>query len=156
MNIFEKIGLLFKTTINKWFTKLVDCMHGSEGFIHAASEIVNNINNCVQSSTADIITAIIPGTLDDTVKTLAREWLPKIIADLHKAEDYAGLTPDEIMQKFVAALPGLTDDQRTFVLHNIASLLSVKISGGELKLPDVYGTIEGMYQSIVKPKLAQQ
>jgi hypothetical protein len=153
MNIFEKLGLLFKTTINKWFTKTVDFIHENAHFIHTASDIVANVNNFVQGSTADILTSLIPGTLDDTVKTLAREWLPKLIVQLHTAENYAGLTNDEILAKFVAALPGLTDEERTFVLHNLASLLSVKISGGALKLPDVYATIQGMYESIVKPKL---
>lgn len=154
MNLFEKIGLLFKNTINKWFTKLVDAVHGSAHFIHSASEIVSNLNNCVQSSTADIITKIIPGTLDDAAVALARTWLPKLITKLHTAEDYTALTSDdEIVQKFVASLPNLSDEERTFILHNLSSLLAVKISNGEVSLPQVYGTIEGMYQSMVKPKV---
>jgi hypothetical protein len=153
MNIFEKIGLLFKTTINKWFTKLVDLVHNNAHFIHAASEIVSNINSFVQGSTADIITAIIPGTLDDTVKIMAREWLPMLIKQLHTAEDYSGLTPDQVLQKFVDALPGMSDEQRTFILHNLSSLLGFKLAEGKLSLGDVYGVIEGTYQSIVKPKL---
>lgn len=153
MNFFQKIGLLFKKTINKWFTKAVDAIHDKAHFMHTASEVVENINKFVASDTADIITAVIPGNIDDTIKNLIREWLPKLIVQLHTAEDYTSLSGDAIVQKFVASLPGLTDEQRTFILHNLASLLSVKASGGELKLPDVYATIQGMYESIVKPKL---
>lgn len=50
-----------------------------EDFLPIGIEVVNRIKTFIDSPAADIITAIIPGTVDDEVKVWLRQWLPVIL-----------------------------------------------------------------------------
>jgi hypothetical protein len=59
--------------------------------IHIGVVITENIKTFVDSPTADILTAIIPGELDDDLKNLLRAKLPGILTELKLADGCGSL-----------------------------------------------------------------
>lgn len=59
--------------------------------------VTENIKNFVDSPVADVLTAIIPGDIDDEIKNWLRAKLPTILAELKLADSCSALTdPTEI------------------------------------------------------------
>lgn len=65
-----------------------------ETFIPIGIEVVNKLKIFIDSPTADIITAIIPGTVDDNVKIWLRAWLPIILGKFGGLETIIKLPVD--------------------------------------------------------------
>lgn len=63
-----------------------------ETYLPIGIEVANKIKTFIDSPTADIITAIIPGTVDDTVKLWLRQWLPVILNNFGGIETIIKLT----------------------------------------------------------------
>src|SRR3569833_1497668 len=76
--------------------------------IHIGIEVTENINTFVDSPAEDIITAIIPGDIDDEVKSWLRAKLPAILTELKLADSCGKLAdPAEITKCAVQVLQGL-------------------------------------------------
>jgi hypothetical protein len=65
----------------------------AEVYIPIGISVVNKIKTFIDSPAADIITAIIPGTLDDAVKVWLRQYLPVILKDFGDIETIIHMTP---------------------------------------------------------------
>src|ERR1700742_4296091 len=93
--------------------------------IHIGVLITENIKNFVDSPAADILTAIIPGDIDDEIKTLLRAKLPAILTELKLADSCSSLIdPTEITSCAVKVLQGLDGDIKSAFLHNLSILIA--------------------------------
>jgi len=119
--------------------------------IHIAVIITENIKSFVDSPAADILTAIIPGDLDDDLKNLLRAKLPAILTELKLADNCAGLTdPSQITSCAVTVLQGLDGDIKSAFLHNLSILIAQVAAAGKLTWSDGVYILEWYYQNEYK------
>ncbi|MES2620178.1 MAG: hypothetical protein V4615_04930 [Bacteroidota bacterium] len=111
--------------------------------VHIGVLVVDNMKKFVESPAADVITALIPGTVDDLVKERLRQFLPKIMIEMKLAEQCAGLTdPNEIVACAVKTLQQIGDDwiansaKKNFY-NSIAVLIGEVASDGKLTWDDM-------------------
>jgi hypothetical protein len=64
--------------------------------IHIGVIVTENIKSFVDSPAADILTAIIPGDLDNELITLLRAKLPEILTELKLADSCGSLTHPQL------------------------------------------------------------
>lgn len=115
--------------------------------IHIGVLIVENIKHVVDSPEADIAAAIIPGDIDDQIKTLLRNKLPIILTELKLADNCAELTnPDDIIACAVKTLQGLYGDIKSAFLHELSILLAQIAADGKLTWSDGVYLLEWYYQ----------
>lgn len=91
--------------------------------------IVENLKDFVNSPTADLITSIVPGDLDDKVQDYLKELLPKVLKQYHDIDE---------------GYPEITGK----VAHNIATDINYELT--QLPYGQVALTTEVAYQNIVK------
>jgi len=119
--------------------------------IHIAVIITENIKSFVDSPAADILTAIIPGDLDDDLKNLLRAKLPAVLTELKLADNCAGLTdPSQITSCAVTVLQGLDGDIKSAFLHNLSILIAQVAAAGKLTWSDGVYILEWYYQNEYK------
>lgn len=119
--------------------------------IHIGVEVTENIKNFVDSPAADVLTAIIPGDIDDEIKTLLRAKLPGILTELKLADSCAGLTdPSQITACAVNILQGLGGDIKSAFLHNLSVFVAQIASKGKLTWSDGVEILEWFYQNEFK------
>lgn len=100
---------------------------------------------------ADILTAIIPGTLDDKIKDKLREALPKIVIELRLVKATEGLTdPNEIMLAAVKVIKQLDGDYQSAFLHDFSILAAQVAADGKLSWSDAVYLLEWFYQNKFK------
>jgi len=115
--------------------------------IHIGVVVTENAKKFIDSPAADILTAIIPGDIDDGVKTLLRVKLPAILTELKLADSCGGLTdPQEITKCAVAVLQGFDGDIKSAFLHNLSILVAQVAADGKLSWSDGVVVLEWYYQ----------
>jgi len=115
--------------------------------IHIGVVVTENIKLFVDSPAADVLTAIIPGEVDDAVKQLLRAKLPVILTELKLADSCAGLTdPAEITACAIKVLQGLAGDVQSAFLHNLSVLIAQVAADGKLTWSDGVYLLEWYYQ----------
>ena len=115
--------------------------------IHIGVLITENIKNFVDSPAADILTAIIPGDIDDEIKTMLRAKLPAILTELKLTDSCSGLTdPAEITTCAVKVLQGLDGDVKSSFLHSISIMIAQIAADGKLTWSDGVYILEWYYQ----------
>jgi hypothetical protein len=120
--------------------------------IHIGVLVTENIKTFVDSPVVDILTAIIPGDIDDQVKILLRNKLPEILTELKLADSCGGLTdPQEITSCAVKVLQGLAGDIKSAFLHNLSILIAQTAADGKLTWSDGVMILEWYYQHEYKP-----
>lgn len=87
-------------------------------------QIVTNIKNFVDSPGCDFLTAVIPGTLDDSIQKLLKEYLPRLLDILNKVESIAVIEdPNERIKAIVNEIQLSQTDAKDILLHGIAGKL---------------------------------
>ena len=120
--------------------------------IHIGVLVTENIKNFVDSPAADILTALIPGTIDDAIKELLRAKLPVILTELKLADSCGSLTdPQEITKCAVKVLQQLDGDIKNAFLHNLSILVAQVAADGKLSWSDGVYILEWYYQNEYKP-----
>lgn len=115
--------------------------------IHIGVSVTENIKNFVESPIADILTAIIPGNVDDHIKTILRNQLPAILIKLKLAEQCADLTdPEKITDCAVKCLQSLSPNIKGAFLHNLSVLIAQVAADGKLSWEDGAYVMEWYYQ----------
>ena len=115
--------------------------------IHIGVLVTENIKNFVDSPVADILTAIIPGDIDDEIKNWLRAKLPAILTELKLADSCSALTdPAEITACAVKVLQALDGDIKSAFLHNLSILISQVAADGKLTWSDGVYVLEWYYQ----------
>jgi len=102
---------------------------------------------------ADILTAIIPGTIDDTIKAKLREELPKIAIELRLIGATINVSdPNEIMLAAVKVIQQMDGDYKSAFLHNFSILAAQVAADGKLNWSDAVYLLEWFYKN--KPVVA--
>ncbi|HEY9001645.1 MAG TPA: hypothetical protein VIM89_09860 [Mucilaginibacter sp.] len=115
--------------------------------IHIGVEVTENIKTFVDSPAADILTAIIPGNIDDEVKNWLRAKLPTILTELKLADSCGQLTdPAEITKCAVQVLQGLDGDIKSAFLHNLSILIAQVASDSKLTWSDGVYILQWYYE----------
>jgi hypothetical protein len=115
--------------------------------IHIGVVVTENINKFVASPGADILTALIPGDIDDRIKSYLRSQLPVILVQLKLADQCAELTdPEEITACAVKCLQSLDNNIKSAFLHNISIMAAQVAADGKLTWSDGVYLLEWYYQ----------
>ncbi len=119
--------------------------------VHIGVVITENIKSFVDSPMADILTALIPGDIDDDIKTWLRAKLPGILTELKLADSCSNLTdPQQITACAIKALQDLDGDIRSSFLHSLSILIAQIAAGGKLTWSDGATILEWYYQNRYK------
>lgn len=109
--------------------------------------VVENVKKVVDSPVADVATHLIDGNFDDIAKEKLREWLPKIILELHLIDTTIHLENiNEQLAVVLAKLKLSSDAAKNVFYHGLASLILEKISDGKLSWSDAVIISEYYYQ----------
>jgi hypothetical protein len=144
MSIFKKIW----SAIKKIFDKLPQEFKTA---IHIGVAVVDNMKSFVDSPIADVLTAIIPGDLDDRIKEELRKYLPKIVIEMKLAEQCSELTdPNEIVACAIKTLQQIggdwiSDDAKKNFYDSLAVLIAQVASDGKLTWDDAKAVIKWYY-----------
>src|SRR6201985_2554549 len=105
--------------------------------IHIGVVVTEGLKTFVDSPAADILTAIIPGDIDDDLKDLLRAKLPQILTELKLADSCSGLTdPSQITSCALKVLQGLDGDIKSAFLHSLSVLVAQVAADGKLTWSD--------------------
>ena len=116
--------------------------------IHIGVQVTQNIKTFVDSPAADVLTAIIPGDIDDEIKNWLRAKLPAILTELKLADSCSGLTdPAAITECAVKVLQGLDGDIQSAFLHNLSILVAEVAADGKLTWSDGVYLLEWYYKN---------
>ena len=144
-----------KTVINKIWDEIAAIFNGfpaeMKTAIHIGVVVTENIKSFVDSPAADILTALLPGDIDDDIKNWLRAKLPAILTELKLADSCAGLTdPQQITACAVKVLQGLDGDIKSAFLHNLSIFVAQIASNGKLTWADGVAILEWYYQNEYK------
>jgi hypothetical protein len=115
--------------------------------IHVGVIVTENIKNFVDSPAADVLTALIPGDVDDKIKNWLRAKLPAILTELKLADSCSSLTdPNEITACAVKVLQELDGDIKSAFLHNLSILIAQVAADGKLTWSDGVYVLQWYYQ----------
>jgi hypothetical protein len=116
-----------------------------------AITVVQQVKAVVDSPVADIVTALIPGNVDDQIKVRLREILPKLILELSLVESVTDIEDqNEQLQVILDKLKLSSDAVKNAFYHSLASIILEKLSDGKLSWSDAVAISEYYYQNKVK------
>jgi hypothetical protein len=120
--------------------------------IHTGVAITEAIKNFVESPAADVLTALIPGTLDDKIKQALRLALPKIFLQLKLVDELSVEfdSPDDFGKAAIEVLRSLNPADKSRELHNLAILIAQVAADGKLTWSDGAYVVEWYYQKVFK------
>lgn len=117
--------------------------------------VVNNIKNVVDGPIADVVTALIPGDVDDKIRTKLQEFLPKIILELNMLNTCQQLSDTNAqLQCILQNLRLSSDSAKDIYYHGLASLILTELSDGKLSWSDCTAIAEYYYKNIWKAQAA--
>jgi hypothetical protein len=115
--------------------------------VHIGVSVTQNIKSILNSPDIDILTALIPGDIDDKVKQALRSGIPIILFDLKLADTCSELTdPQEITICAIKALQSLDGDIKSAFLHTFSVLVTQLAADGKLSWGDAVCIVEWYYQ----------
>lgn len=120
--------------------------------IHIGVQVTQNIKTFVDSPAADVLTAIIPGDIDEQIKNWLRAKLPAILIELKLAESCSGLTdPAAITACAIKVLQGLDGDIQSAFFHNLSILVAEVAADGKLTWSDGVYLLQWYYEHEYQP-----
>lgn len=118
--------------------------------------VVDKMKEFFDSETPDIITSIIPGTLDDKIKDAIRAALPKIVMELQLAAKCMDETePDKIVACALETLKGISPEFRKDFYDSLATQIALVAADGKLTWDDVKSTIKWYNDHVKKQALPE-
>lgn len=125
--------------------------------IHIGVSVVEAMKTVIDSPIADVITAIIPGDIDDKIKEWLRAKIPNILVDMKLADSCGDLTDtNEITACGVKVLQGLDGDVKSAFLHNLSIMVAQAASDGKLTWSDGIYLLQWYYENKDHPEVAVQ
>lgn len=117
--------------------------------------VVNNIKNVVDSPIADVVTALIPGDVDDKIREKLQVFLPKILTELNMLNTCQQLEDhNEQLHCILQNLKLSSDAAKDIYYHGLASLILTELSDGKLTWSDCTAIAEYYYKNIWKEQPA--
>lgn len=130
-NVFEFIKNLF----NKILGKAVDLFRQ-----HAeiSINVVENLKKVLDSGTADLITALIPGEIDNLLVAKLRQVLPIVLEKVAVSNNIVktGKSHSEIIDLVLKHLKKANDDSKRLFWITLAAELNVALSDGKLSFAE--------------------
>lgn len=118
-------------------------------------KVTEGLKTFVDSPEADILTAIIPGTVDDALKNLLRAKLPVILSDMKLVDATLGLTdPNAITAAAIKVIQSLDPSISNAFLHNISILVAQVAADGKLSWSDGVYILEWYYKNVFQTPAA--
>ena len=115
--------------------------------IHIGVVIAENVKVFIDSPAADVLTALIPGDVDDKVKDLLRAKLPLILYELKLADNCLDITnPAQLTICGVNAIQGLQGNVKSAFLHTFSIMVAQAASDNKLIWSDGVYLLEWYYQ----------
>lgn len=125
----------------------------TEKYVVPAVHVVEGFKKVVDSPTTDILSALIPGTVDDLIILKLRKALPKALTALKLVEKAGNETSLEGLVRIAAEqVRDLPQDQKSIVLHNIAVMLASYLSDNRLSISEAIMLSEYIYTTAIKGK----
>lgn len=142
--IFSGLAIFFRNV----FTKARAI---AEKVIPVGIEAVEIIKKFVDSPATPLLTALIPGGVDDMIAIKLREILPDILLKLRIAEECAKKTSnDEIIQCAIEALKKYHPTAQKAYYLTIASMISEALADGKLSWSEVVMITQYTYDNKYK------
>jgi hypothetical protein len=102
-------------------------------FVVPSVLVVEALQKWVDDPTADILTAIIPGQVDDHVKDLLRKYLPEVLFSLKLSTECVNTQDSKAVVECAAKLlQKMSNVERWDTAHRIAVQLSYYLADGKL------------------------
>lgn len=140
----KKIWLFLKNLFSK--TKQL-----ARKFVTPSVMLVENLKNFIESPVTPVITAIIPGNLDNKIAEKLEKALPQILQALRISDECIQLEkPQEIFECALRKLKEYNPEAKAAQFHSIAALLSVTLSDGKISWREAIHLTEEIYQQIRK------
>lgn len=106
-------------------------------------KVVDNIKLIFDTPVPDVITAIIPGNIDDKIKDAIRAALPTIVTELQLASKCIGLTePGAIVACAIDTLKNIAPEFRKDFYDALAVQIGVVAADGKLTWDDLKTTVK--------------
>lgn len=118
----------------------------SKHLLDLALIIVNGIKHFVDSPLIDVLTALIPGDVDDHIKDLIRAKLPVILVDLKLASDETGKTAEDIIKDGIGAIQSMPIKAKSVTLQSVWQLLSDEITQSGVNLTSLQKIGQAYYE----------
>lgn len=96
---------------------------------------------------ANLLTALIPGTLDDKIRDRVRAALPDIMVRLRLADATLDGKADEVLIAGIKAIQSLTGSERNTFLNSLSVLIAEVAADGEVDLDDLLYLQQWFYKN---------
>lgn len=121
-------------------------------FAPVAIEVVEELKLWIESPIGDLITQIIPGTIDDKLRAQLLKVLPVVISKLQLSIAITGITdPNEQLRAILAQLKFASDAQKDSFYHEFGYLIIELLADGDLSRSDSILITEFYLKHIRKP-----
>lgn len=143
-SLLKKIWLTIQSLFDNFPASVKDA-------VHVGVTLTQNLKNYVDSPMADILTAIIPGNLDDKIKLALRAGIPIILFNL-KLADQCGKSndPEEITKCAINQLQSMSGEIKSSFLHSFSVLVTQLLSDGKISWSDGVCIVEWYYKQKLK------
>jgi hypothetical protein len=122
--------------LGQWFKRQMrNISEDAKTLIPAAIAVTNQWKAFIDSPVADLVTALIPGNVDDAIKNKLREKLPAVLLKLQLAHAIAGI--EDINEQLKAILDVLKlsgDDAKDRFYHEFCYTTIEVLSDGKLTM----------------------
>lgn len=143
----KKIIKSIWTFLSGLFNRLNPALKKAINIGVAVTDAIKNFDE-KNSYVGDIITALIPGDVDDRIKVLLRANLPKIVIELKLVQATQGLTdPNEIMLAATKVIQQLSGDYRSAFLNSLAIITAQVAADGKLDWNDAAYLLKWYYDN---------
>lgn len=116
-----------------------------------AVEIVEKIKQGVEGPVGDVITALIPGSVDDAIRAKLKDWLPKLILQMALVESITNIEDEEERIKAVLDKIRMSPDElKNVYYHGLCALIIEKLSDGNFSWSDAVVVSEYYYTHFKK------
>lgn len=122
-------------------------------YVHPSVQIVQALKSFIDSPITDLITAAIPGTVDDVIKQELRFLLPNVLKVLGLADECIHeKDPNAIIYCALAKIKQMSEAGKNMAYHNIAAYLSLALSDGKLQWSEAIHLAEMVYNENFRTK----
>jgi hypothetical protein len=147
MKFITKIGSLLKKVFSGAYDLLQD-----KGYI--AVLVTNNLKSIIQSPVIDIITAVIPGEIDNLIASKLRVFLPKVAFKVAMVHGVISTheRPSVALKILFEHLGTLSKSEQTKFWIDFAAELNLNLEDGNLSIHESIKRTQDLYKKFFKKK----